>query len=186
MRGSLSDKHFYCKKKPHHFLSFSTYNQIKTIKVMWPWNRVFTKYDYILCLSGKRLDRDVWKVFWRQSNNPSAIQAKVGFFPLNYFRRFPLKSVRALTSFGIQFYRDGNICSVGIALFKGLFGDLRTDHVQWRILEWTDLRLIKYSCQVLNRPCVTIITNAGSTIILVYSVNFKQLFCPKKTRTESN
>ena len=103
------------KKHPPFLILLS--NQIKIIKVMWPWTRVFTKYDYVVCLSGKRLDRDVWKVFWRQSNNPSAIQAKVGFFPLNYFRRFPLKSVRAFTSFGIQFYRDGSICSV-CTLFK--------------------------------------------------------------------
>ena len=82
-----------------------------------------------------------WKEAWsrRVKSFLEAIQQSLSysswsrvFFPLNYFRRFPLKSVRALTSFGIQFYRDGNICSVGIALFKGLFGDLRTDHVQWK------------------------------------------------------
>ena len=27
-------------------------------------------------------------------------------------------------------FTDGSICSVGIALCKGLFGDLGTDHVQ--------------------------------------------------------
>ena len=40
--------------------------------------------------------------------------------------------------------------------------------------------------QVLNHPYVTIITNAGSSIILVYSVIGKQLFFTKKARTESN
>ena len=42
------------------------------------------------------------------------------------------------------------------------------------------------SNQVLNHPYVTIITNAGSSIILVYSVIGKQLFFTKKARTESN
>ena len=40
--------------------------------------------------------------------------------------------------------------------------------------------------QVLNHPYVMIITNAGSSIILVYSVIGKQLFFTKKARTESN
>ena len=40
--------------------------------------------------------------------------------------------------------------------------------------------------QVLNHPYVTIITNAGSSILLVYSVIGKQLFFTKKARTESN
>ena len=40
--------------------------------------------------------------------------------------------------------------------------------------------------QVLNHQYVTIITNAGSSIILVYSVIGKQLFFTKKARTESN
>ena len=40
--------------------------------------------------------------------------------------------------------------------------------------------------QVLNHPYVTIITNAGSSIILVYSVNLLTTILHKKARTESN
>ena len=39
---------------------------------------------------------------------------------------------------------------------------------------------------VLNRPCVTIITNAGSSIIMVYSVEWSKFIPHKKARTESN
>ena len=123
------------KTHTHHFLSFSISNQIKIIKVMWPWNKVFTKYDYIVCLSGKRLDRDVWKVFWSQSNNPSAIQAKVGFFSTELFSQVSIKKCQSLYIIWNRpnlesNFTDGSICSVGIALCKGLFGDLGTDHVQ--------------------------------------------------------
>ena len=49
-----------------------------------------------------------------------------------------------------------------------------------------DVEIQKPQKQVLYHSYVTIITNAGSSIILVYSVNVKQLFFTKKARTESN
>ena len=43
-----------------------------------------------------------------------------------------------------------------------------------------------HGAQVLNSACVTIITNAGSSIIMVYSVERSKPILHKKSRTESN